>query len=192
MTNCRFFVQFFRTPPPPKEPTPTPPPPPPTPLPSFITQFKGTLWFENFFPDGNSDVSIQLHLAKSLTCTVCLECSEIPSSPVFIVIWRRVELELFAQNAMKCVTQFTVDVRRESQLYLFIFFNTTLPSPVRSHFFCRHTTLLLRSYLGEERCVTKWPSTKWLSRRLTFPVCNLDLFSMISGWLISKLRTRKH
>jgi len=24
-------------------------------LPSFITQFKGTLWFENFFPDGNSD-----------------------------------------------------------------------------------------------------------------------------------------
>jgi len=44
---------------PPKEPTPSPPPPPPTPLPSFITQFKGTLWFENFFPDGNSDVSIK-------------------------------------------------------------------------------------------------------------------------------------
>ncbi|KAL9974561.1 hypothetical protein ACROYT_G011611 [Oculina patagonica] len=45
-----------RTPPPPKEPTPTPPPPPPpSPLPSFITQFKGTLWFEKFFPDANSE-----------------------------------------------------------------------------------------------------------------------------------------
>jgi len=56
-----FFYRFSvdRPPSPPKEPTPTPPPPPPTPLPSFITQFKGTLWFENFFPDGNSDVSVE-------------------------------------------------------------------------------------------------------------------------------------
>ncbi|KAJ7382336.1 hypothetical protein OS493_035613 [Desmophyllum pertusum] len=44
-----------RTPLPPKEPTPTPPPPPPTPLPSFITQFVGTLWFEKFFPGPNSE-----------------------------------------------------------------------------------------------------------------------------------------
>jgi len=44
------------TPPPPKEPTPTPtPPPPPTPLPSFISQFKGTLWFEKFFPDAKAE-----------------------------------------------------------------------------------------------------------------------------------------
>ncbi|PFX23697.1 Ribosome biogenesis protein YTM1 [Stylophora pistillata] len=42
-------------PPPPKEPTPTPPPPPPSPLPSFITQFKGTLWFDKFFPNANSE-----------------------------------------------------------------------------------------------------------------------------------------
>lgn len=42
-------------PPPTKEPTPTPPPPPPTPLPSFITQFKGTLWFDKFFPDADSE-----------------------------------------------------------------------------------------------------------------------------------------
>ena len=53
-------LTLCRTPPPPKEPTPTPtPPPPPTPLPSFISQFKGTLWFEKFFPDANSEVSIQ-------------------------------------------------------------------------------------------------------------------------------------
>eukprot|EP00057_Strongylocentrotus_purpuratus_P009425 XP_011663899.1 PREDICTED: uncharacterized protein LOC581299 isoform X4 [Strongylocentrotus purpuratus] len=47
--------------PPPKEPTPTPPPPPtpspprpPTPLPQFITQFKGSEWFEQYFPNATN------------------------------------------------------------------------------------------------------------------------------------------
>ncbi|XP_048577146.1 uncharacterized protein LOC5521505 isoform X2 [Nematostella vectensis] len=44
------------TPPPPTPPRePTPPPPPPTPLPEFITQFKGSLWFEKFYPDAQPD-----------------------------------------------------------------------------------------------------------------------------------------
>ncbi|KAK3744458.1 hypothetical protein QZH41_012879 [Actinostola sp. cb2023] len=42
--------QNLLRPTPPREPTPTPSPPP-TPLPEFITQFKGTLWFEKYFPD---------------------------------------------------------------------------------------------------------------------------------------------
>ncbi|XP_071494014.1 uncharacterized protein [Diadema antillarum] len=48
-------------PPPPKEKTPTPPPlptpsppRPPTPLPQFITQFKGTEWFEQYFPNATN------------------------------------------------------------------------------------------------------------------------------------------
>jgi len=41
---------------PPREATPPPPPPPPTPLPSFITQFKGMPWFENFFSDANTEL----------------------------------------------------------------------------------------------------------------------------------------
>ncbi|XP_033117217.1 WD repeat-containing protein 97-like isoform X2 [Anneissia japonica] len=41
-----------RTPSPPPLPTPSPPRPP-TPLPSFITQFKGSEWFEQYFPNAN-------------------------------------------------------------------------------------------------------------------------------------------
>ncbi|XP_068724283.1 WD repeat-containing protein 97-like isoform X2 [Montipora capricornis] len=41
---------------PPREATPPPPPPPPTPLPSFISQFKGLPWFDNFFSDANSEL----------------------------------------------------------------------------------------------------------------------------------------
>ncbi|XP_071957525.1 WD repeat-containing protein 97-like isoform X2 [Antedon mediterranea] len=41
-----------KTPSPPPLPTPSPPRPP-TPLPDFFTQFKGSDWFEKYFPDAN-------------------------------------------------------------------------------------------------------------------------------------------
>ncbi|ELT93743.1 hypothetical protein CAPTEDRAFT_227356 [Capitella teleta] len=45
------------TPPPPVKRIPTPPPktpsPPPSPLPGFISQFKGTQWFDKYFPNCN-------------------------------------------------------------------------------------------------------------------------------------------
>jgi hypothetical protein len=57
----------YCSPTPPRE--PTPPPPSPTPLPDFITQFKGTLWFEKFFPDAHPDVSRQYtHWYVELMC----------------------------------------------------------------------------------------------------------------------------
>ena len=47
-----------RSSPPPK--SPSPPPRQATPLPDFITQFKGTEWFEKYFPSCNENVSIVL------------------------------------------------------------------------------------------------------------------------------------